>query len=108
MGGRGSTKSTLSQNRPYSSNNTVSQESLDVCHLTQISLMSKDYQNWNMYLLDCLHPSGGYSQWQSRTVARREGKRRAPTTNQNTYMVSRPEVARRTDRERNDRVNKIS
>ena len=56
-------------------------------------------------LLDCLHPSGGYSQWQSRTVAQREGKCRAPRTNQNTYMVTRPEISRRTDRERNKWVD---
>ena len=51
--------------------------------------------------LDCLHSSGGYSQRQARPVARREGKCRALRTNQNTYMVTRPEIARRTDRVRN-------
>jgi len=31
-------------------------------------------------------------QWQSRTVARQEGKYRAPRTNQNIYMVTRPKI----------------
>ena len=44
-------------------------------------------------LLDCPHTHpGGYSQWQSQTVARQEEKCRAPTTNQNTYIVTCQEI----------------
>ena len=53
-------------------------------------------------LLNFPHTPGGYSQWQSQTVARREGKCRAPANNQFIYMITRPEIGF-TDRPRNIR-----
>ena len=46
-----------------------------------------------------LLPPGGYYQWQSETVARREGKCREPANNQSyNAMITRTEIFRRTDR----------
>ena len=39
-----------------------------------------------------LHFSGGYPQWQSHTIARREGKCRTPKTICNTYMITCLEI----------------
>ena len=54
------------------------------------------------------HTPGGYSQWQSQTVVRREGKCRAPANNHFYNMISRPKISRKTDHRIFENLNSLS